>query len=255
MTVGSSAPQVAAENVVALPFFLMEDGEPSILIQNNSVLLYNGEKDLQISARYGMPMCMFYHCDFVYESEAPARSVLELAQDFREEYGYNFNREDQLIQAAACALHQQVQVEGSPNTITISGLPTTTAFPLYDEAVNNSLGVRVVFSETVSMHGIQVDADIWYREGQTLVLGLNRPVTISMGNDRSAKAHLRRVNMAADITMTETGAVVQFLSGGMMEAAVEGEATTDTPGWKVIKGDNETIFIKYGSEECLNLIF
>ena len=61
--------------------------------------------------------------------------------------------------------------------------------------------------------------------------------------------------MAADITMTDEGAQIHFLSGGMMEAAVEGEATTDSPGWKVTHRNNETIFTKFGSEESLNLIF
>lgn len=248
-------PQVAAENVVALPFFLMEDGEPTVLVQNNSVLLYNGDRDLEISARYGMPMCMFYHCDFVYQSEDPARAVLETAQNFREKYGYNFNREDQLIQAAACALRQQIRVESSQNGITVSCLQPATSFSLYDEAVNRSLGVRVVFAENVDIDQIGVDADIWYWDGQALVLGLNRPAALSIEPAQTAAPHLRRINMAADITMTETGATIQFLSGGMMEVSVAGTAATDSPDWKVIQRDNETIFIKYGSQEQLNLIF
>lgn len=249
-------PQVAAENVVALPFFLMKDGDPTLLVQNNSVLLYNGEEDLAISARYHMPMCLFYHCDFAYLSEDPARTVLESAQRFRNAYGYNFNREDQLIRAAACALHHQVWCDGTLDSgVTISPLLEATAFELNDKGVNRSLGARVVFSEEVDTERIRVDADVWYWDGQDLILGLNRDVKLTVGSSRTAMPHLRRINMAADITMTETGALVQFLSGGMMEASVEGEATTDSPGWKVIHRDNETIFIKYGSLESLNLIF
>lgn len=251
----ATAPQVAAENVVALPFFLMESGKPTVLIQNNSVLNYNDEPDLQISARYGMPICLYYHCDFAYASEEPARSALETAQNFRVTYGYNFNREDQLIQAAACALHQQVRVEESKNGITITGMEPQADFALYDEAVNGSLGVRVVFSEKINAGQVGVDADIWYRDGQTIVLGLNRPVTLNLGGRQPSQPHLCRINMAAELTMTETGAEVRFLSGGMMEASVQGEATTDSPGWKVIHRGDETVFIKHGSLETLNLIF
>ena len=251
----ATAPQVAAENVVALPFFLMEDGDPTVLIQNNSILLYNGARDLKISARYGMPMCLYYHCDFVYESEGPAREALETAQDFREKYDYNFNREDQLIQASACALRQQVRVEETENGITICGIQPQADFALYDEAVNSSLGVRVVFSEKINARRVGVDADIWYRDGQTLVLGLNRPVTLTLGERQSAEPHLCRVNMAAELTMTEAGAEICFLSGGMMEASVKGEATTDSPGWKVTRRGDETVFVKYGSQQRLNLIF
>jgi len=233
----------------------MEQGKPTALIQNNSVLLYNDEQDLEISARYHMPMCMYYHCDFVYQSDAPARTAMETAQNFREKHGYNFNREDQLIQAAACALHQQVRVKDDQNGITISTFSRATDFPLYDEDVNTSLGVRVVFSENIDIEQIRVDADVWYWDDQTLVLGLNRPVSISKGSAQPVEPHLRRVNMAADIKRTETGAVVQFLSGGMMEVSVAGDATTDSPDWQIIKRDHETIFVKYGSQESLNLIF
>ena len=253
---GATAPQCAAENVLALPFFLQEDTESSLLVQNNGVLLYNGQDDLDISARYGMPMCIFYHCDFVYRSEEDARRVLQIAQEFRQTYGYNFNREDQLIQAAACALHQQVWAEGDfENGITISPLAHATAFALNDMSVNRSLGARVRFSERIDTSGIRVDADVWYWDGRDLIIGLNRPVTLTTGEPQATGHHLRRINMAADVTVTDDGAVVQFLSGGMMEASVEGHAATDSPGWKVIHRDNETIFIKYGSSESLNLIF
>lgn len=251
-------PQNSAENVVALPFFLMRDGEPTVLVQNNSVLLYKGDEDLEISARYGMPVCMYYHCDFVYESEEPARKVMETAQSFREQYGYNFNREDQLIQAAACALHQQLRTEGSltdKNGITIAPVQTESSFALYDEAVEASLGIRVVFSEGTDLENVCVDADIWYWDGRDLILGLNREVKVSVSSSQPNTPHLRRINMAADVTMTDDGAEVRFLSGGMMEASVEGEATTDSPGWKVAHRENETVFTKYGSQESLNLIF
>ena len=252
----ATAPQCAAENVLALPFFLREDGQSTLLVQNNGVLLYNGQDDLDISARYGMPMCIFYHCDFVYESEDPARTVLQTAQEFRETYGYNFNREDQLIQAAACALYQKVRAEGDLETgITISPMQNADDFALNDEAVSRSLGARVIFSERIDTAGLQVDADIWYWDDADLIIGLNRVVTISAGETQPSEPHLRRINMAADVTMTDSGALVQFLSGGMMEASVEGHATTDSPGWQVTHRDNETIFIKYGSSESLNLIF
>ena len=255
---GIRDPQVAAENVLALPFYLMDDGKPTLLVQNNGVLLYNGERDLEISARYGMPMCMFYHCDFAYLSEDPARTVLQTAQDFRERYGYNFNREDQLIQASACALDQQVRSRGSltdKNGITITPDAPKAVSALYGDAVSRSVGVRVVFSEQVDTETIRTDADVWYWDGRELVLGLNRAVKLQIGSEQSAGSHLRRINMAADITMTDEGAQIHFLSGGMMEAAVEGEATTDSPGWKVTHRNNETIFTKFGSEESLNLIF
>ncbi len=254
----ATTPQAAAENVVALPFFLMEEGERTMLVQNNATLLYAGPDWYARSARYHMPVCIYYHCDFAYESDEPTHAALQSVQRFREDYGYNFNREDQLMLASAAALHQSVGVQGGlaeGDAVTLSLAAPTGAFDLYDENVYRSLGVRMVFSKRVNAEDLQIDADVWYREGNAVVLGLNRSVTVSRNGEEEGGAHIRRINMAANIGMTDTGAKVDFLSGGMMELAVEGNATTDTPGWTVIEREHETVFTKYGTNGSLNLIF
>ena len=179
-------------------------------------------------------------------------------QDFRESYGYNFNREDQLMRASAAALHQSVEVQGGltgEEGLTLTLGDPTGMFDLYDEDVYRSLGVRMVLSKRLEAKNLQIDADVWYREGNTVVLGLNRSVTVRQNGEEQSDPHIRRINMAADVTVTDTGAQVDFLSGGMMELAVEGTVTTDTPGWTVIQREHETVFTKYGTNGSLHLIF
>ena len=252
-----TSPQAAAENVLALPFYLMKDGERSLLIQNNSTLMYSSKEWNAISARYGMPVCIYYHCDFAYENSPDTIASLEAVQEFRETYGYNFNREDQLMLASAAALHQTVEVSGAlshKDGIELrSGLPSA-QFDLYNEEVYQSLGLRMVFSHKVNAESLAVDADVWYREGNTLILGLNRPVRV-YAQEQEPSVHLRRINMAGRITSAEQSFTVEFLSGGLMELSVEGYATTDCPGWKVLHRENETVFTKYGSKESLTIIF
>ncbi len=253
----TNTPQTAAENVVSLPFYLIRDGERTLLMQNNATLTYTSPEWYAISARYRMPVCIYYHCDFAYESDEPSHAALSEVQAFREEYGYNFNREDQLMLASAASLHQSVSVSGgitSPGGITISPDEPFADYALYDEAVSRSLGLRLLPSAAISDDELNVDADIWYRDGNCLVLGLNRSVVVERAPAESG-SHIRRVNMAADIVPTADGALVSFLSGGMMELAVEGRATTDSSGWTVLERENETVFIKYGNCESLNLIF
>lgn len=253
----AGTPQVAAENVVSLPFFLMEDGEMTTLVQNNSTLLYADPGWYALSARYNMPVCIYYHCDFAYESEEASRADIEEAQTFRENYGYNFNREDQLMLASAAALNQTVEVAGSltEGGVSISLSAPAASFDLYDEDVYNSLGVKMVLSSRIDPESVFVGADIWYRSENTIVLGLNRDVSLSLAGSGEESPHIRRINMAADVSMTETGARVEFLGAGMMELSVEGKASTDTPGWAVQERENETVFISFGDGGVLDLIY
>lgn len=243
----AGTPQVAAENVVALPFFLRNEDEQTLLMQNNSVVMYTNDDWYAISARYEMPICLYYHCDFAYEGEAPHIESIEQVQRFREKYGYNFNREDQLMLASAAALQQSVQAQGSLR----NGLTLTSDA---SDEIGRSLGVRVLLSRAVECESLSVDADVWQRKDCELVLGLNRTVCLTM-QPMEETTHISRINMAAELTMQENGAKVQFLSGGMMELAVVGKASTTCEGWIVTEQNGETIFTKFGNEEILELSF
>jgi len=245
-------PQVSAENALALPFYLMDGDAETLLVQNNSVLPYKNDDWYQISARYGMPVCIYYHCDFVYENEDPYIRDIQKVQDFRVTYGYNFNREDQLMLASAAALNQSVSVTGNlSDGLTLTG-SVAPDHPLYDEAVSASLGVKVVFSADMDAAAFIPDADIWKLEGNSLILGLNRTVSLLPGEITRAR-HLTRINMAADITCTEHELLVEFLSHGMMQAAVKGHAVTDSPGWTLEYVNGETVFTKFGAADTLHI--
>ena len=94
-------PQANAHSVLSLPFFLTQDGEWTILLQNCASLLYAEESWPDLSARYGMPICVYYHCDFTAEDSATSEQKIQQVQAFREKYGYSFVMENQLASAAA----------------------------------------------------------------------------------------------------------------------------------------------------------
>ncbi len=254
----ATTPQSAAENVVSLPFFLVEDGEKTTLVQNNSVVMYANDDWYELSARYHMPVCLYYHCDFAYVSDAESIANIEKVQAFREQYGYNFNREDQLMLASAAALHQSVRAEGSiqeGEILTLTSELDSTDFALYSSEVSRSLGVRVILSTSVDPQDIAIDADVWMQNGREIILGLNRSVRLGALQTQGQDCHITRINMAADVELTENGAQINFLSGGMMELAVKGKASTASDGWIVTEQNGETIFTKFGSNEVLELTF
>ncbi|NLT63154.1 MAG: VCBS repeat-containing protein [Clostridiales bacterium] len=257
-----NAPQVAAENVISLPFYLKSGGENTILLQNCSVLPYKGSDWTDISAKYGIPVCVFYHCDFVYRSDEEAIPYLKQLSDFWWENGYNFVKEDQMMTATAASYNMNVTVEGvnfavdSPIDILVKANEISSDFPLYNKLYQNSAGAKIVFSENIDARNIATDADVWKLEGNTLYISLNKPVSVK---DTLAEAenniHIERVNIAADIKTNPDGAVISFLDNGMMQAVVSGRAETASEGWTVSERDGKTIFTKYGAADVLDISY
>jgi hypothetical protein len=245
-------PQVAAENVVSMPFFLMNGGQPSILMQNCSVLPYRGAEWTDISGKYGVPTCVYYHCDFVYESDAEARSYMSALSDFWWKHGYNFAGEHQLMAATAAAYNLTVTASGDLETgLSLTPGAASDDFPHYDENFQNASGVKLVFKEGVDVSALSVDADVWRTSGNAVYLGLNRPVSVKSG--ASASNHIERVNVPAEITSDSNGAELRFLDGGMMQVVVSGAAETSDDGWIITSRDGKTIFTKYGGADTLRI--
>ncbi len=249
----AEAPQVSAQNVVSLPFFLTVDGEKTILVQNCSTLLYADPEWTDISARYGMPVCIYYHCDFAYADEAAAQSNIQTAEDFRRTHAYNFVGEHQLMLATAAAYNLSVKVVNDGEKILITPEALASDFPLYDERYQNSCGVRISVGEKLDMAELSVDADVWYAQGRDIFASLNRPITIASGEMYGT--HIRQINLPAEVSRTESGAEITFLDGGMMQVTVDGAASTSSDGWLKESYDGITVFTKYGKADTITIVF
>ena len=245
-------PQRAAENVIALPFFLQSGGRSTILIQPNSVLPYAGTDWSDLSGKYAMPVSIYFHCDFVYENDAESRGNCQKAAEFQQKFGYVFVREDQQMRAAAAALNLQVDARMKNGVLTLTAGQSGADFALYDAQTQSAMGVEVEFSARCSAADYAADANVWYQRGNSLYVGLDRPVTLTK-TTRAEDAHLTQVNTPARITLTEGGAEVAFLEDGMMEAVVDGAADTGSEGWTVTRQGDQTVFTKYGGADTLQI--
>jgi len=254
-----ATPQVSAENVISLPFFLTVDGKRTILLQNCSTLPYKDECWSDISAKYGMPMCIYYHCDLVYKSEESTRNSLQKIADFWKKHNYNFVMENQLMKASAAAYNLGIVLantegaDGKSLDMTVSPRTLSKDFALFDVGYQNSCGVKIEFGEAFNAENIAVDADVWYRDGNCIYAGLNRDVRVYEASRRADTPHIERVNTAAIIEKTVTGAVINFMDSGMMQLVVDGKASTATEGWTVTTENGKTVFTKYGDAATLEL--
>lgn len=249
----AATPQLAAENALFLPFFLKDGGEDAMLLLNVSTLTYRQEGWETISARYGVPMLMYFHCDMIYKDDDLSQKTVRQAGRFLRDNDYMCVREDQLAYASAAALNAQVSTwADEEGTIHLSAAPVSTEFAMYDESYQNAVGVKVSFAPGVEPEDVTTNATVWRQEGEYLYLSLDKPVTLKQEKD-SGKSHLRRVSLPADIHEEPEGLVVDFSQGGLMQVEVAGRATTTSEGWAVISHWKTTEFRKTGEASKLVL--
>lgn len=250
-------PQASARNVISLPFFLTQDGKWTLLLQNCCTMLYGYDEWTDISARYGMPMCVYYHCDFTAQDDTEAIASIEQVQAFREKFGYSFVMENQLASACAAAINLSLDIVGNSEEnfdIELVGSGQLNTFPLYSGNYQISTGVRLSLGTALQGRDIRTDADVWHRDGSDLYIGLNRPVRVFEAAEGAAEeaAHIERVNLPATISTHEGGASVSFLSNGYMEVETSAPATTQSSGWTAKElEDGGTLFYKYGAASAL----
>lgn len=251
----TTPPQYAKENVLSMPFFLENNGKETILVQNNSTLLYTPSEMYLVSAKYRMPMSLFYHCEFCYQTDVGARTMLEGAENFRRSTGYNFTSEDQMMKASAAVIKQNAKAEGAllGEGLKISSFLKDTSYKLYDENIAKSLGARIEFAEYLNAAEFASDASMWQRDGNALVISLDKPVSVYKAV--SEETRLARVNMAAKIEAHETRAIITFLDKGMMQVVVRGDAEAKEKGWKKTLFNGQTMFTKYGKGETLTITY
>ena len=254
-------PQYSAQNVISLPFYLTVDGERTILLQNCSTVCYQGSNWSDISARWDMPIAVYYHCDFTVGNEETARTNLETVEAFRQAHGYSFVMENQLMYASAAAYNMTLSVSGGYSDGAFDATFTAGAennrAAMYDGDYQTSTGAKISLGEALSDLDIAVDADVWHRDGSDIYVGLNRAARLYSAGGEQEGTHLTRVNLPAMISSHEAGATIQFAEGGMMECAVSGEASTASTGWSARTTENgETIFTCYdAAPRTLNITF
>ena len=254
-------PQYSAQNVISLPFYLTVDGERTILLQNCSTVCYQGSNWSDISARWDMPIAVYYHCDFTVGNEETARTNLETVEAFRQAHGYSFVMENQLMYASAAAYNMTISVSGGCSDGAFDATFTAGAennrAAMYDGDYQTSTGAKISLGEALSDLDIAVDADVWHRDGSDIYVGLNRAARLYSAGGEQEGTHLTRVNLPAMISSHEAGATIQFAEGGMMECAVSGAASTASAGWSARTTENgETIFTCYdAAPRTLNITF
>lgn len=251
-------PETARENVIAYPFYLENDEEKSMIIQNSSVLGYNTQGLEDVSAKYDVPLTIYYHCDFIYEDDTRSRSIIEEAANFQKKYSYNFVTEDQMMLANAAAYNLNVEIEQNEKDnfdFTVNPLYQKNNHPLYNEDYLKSSGCRISLSKSLEDKNIVTDATVVYRQDNNIYVSADKSFRIFESDTKFEESKLRRLNIPANVNYGNKNIKIDFLDDGMMQCVVEGQAMTNNEAWKVEYDENLnlTTFTKFGDKEKLTI--
>lgn len=248
----------AAETAVVNPFFLVNDGKRTMLMQNiqSALPCYSNRlscsKDwIYTTAKYESPVLNYHHPDDM--DVKLAKEIVYNAETFRKKFKYNFMKEDQMMKAIAAAYNLTVSVDANDGILKINPVSADNNMPLYDENAQSAAGIKVEFSSHYKGK-YSTDAVVWSKSRNTLYAGLDREISI-LPYEKQEKQHLLRVNVPAKISVNDDGVDISFLDDGLMQAVVKGRAFTKDSHWKSVYENGETTFTAFGEKRNLQIIF
>lgn len=247
--------KVDTENALSMPFYMNKTSGSDFMMINASTLLHKDDKYSKISAKYNIPLEIYYHADFDNEDMKKEEEVVKRVSKFVDENGYNFVREDQLIKAASAAYNSDVDIKHDKNSITLKSKGKNSELELYDARYQNSTGVRISFSDEYDLDTISTDADVWSKDKNSIYISLNKEAHVYKDKRQKVKnnINIKRINIPAKINQNKDNMKIEFLDDGMQQVEVYGKANTETKGWKITNNDDNTIFTKYGKSSGLEI--
>jgi hypothetical protein len=245
-----AVPEVSAENSILVPFYL-DNGQ--LMFQPCNVP--NGKNEYaQITAKYGLPLLFYNHCDYVYREQEAEEEKIKAVDTLVNDWEYNFVQENQLAKMTAAAYNTKVNAKWENDTLTLSAQAKSTSIPLYDKNYQNAVGVKIILADGKVSDGFNIDASVYYKKDNCIYVSLDENGAKISKSGENNDLPLTSVNLPSKISKSKNGATIKFLDGGMMTAVVDGTAKTTSDGWEVTHQDGKTVFRKYGKAETLKIV-
>ncbi len=243
----SAVPQSSTENVLSLPFFTDENKD--FLVLNTGTLLYLDDEYADITAKYYLPLEVYYHCDFAYENTRKSENDIKHVDDFVRRNGYYFVREDQLVKSVAASENMFVEVKKTEKGFELESKPLTKGFPLYDEDFASSTGVRIEFSLGTDMNNVSVISDVVSVDGTDVYTSLNKQACISFDKTDVRKTNIIGLNTPAKIETDENTTKITFSGYGLLIAELDKNVVLNSKDWNVETKENSLLVSKFSSED------
>jgi hypothetical protein len=248
--------QPGPETVLSLPYYLDTDGGTILMLNVPTLFVSDNYTWLSATGRSEAPICAYYHCDNMYKDAERKEADIQTFAAYARRFRYNPVTEEQLVKTVAAAYNMDLTVTGETDGsgLRFEAKPGAGGNPLLDPEYEQSVGLKITFSDDIMSFDVSVDADVFNWFNGSLYVGLNRPVTITGADTPEETAHITRINLPAEVETSESGATVSFLEGGMMQVAVDdGLCRTFSEGWTTRVTTEGTVFTKFGDPGSLEL--
>ena len=250
----NSSTKIGTENILSMPFYMDTTKDKDFMMMNTSSPLDKENRYLTMSAKYNMPLEIYYQAELDLE-HVEKEEVVKRISKFVEKNNYNFVREDQLIKAVSAAYNSHVDTKQDKGSITLKSKAKNQELELYNEKYEESTGVRVSFSTEYDLSNVSTDADVWSKDKDSIYISLNKETKIYRDRRQlvGKNINIKRINIPAKISHDKGIMEIQFLDSGMQQVEIYGKASTQSKGWETTNRDGNTIFTKYGKSSSLRI--
>ena len=252
----STAPQSSTENVLGFPGFINKDS--SMLAFNTGTLLYLDDSITDITAKYSLPMSIYYHCDFAYENPDAAENDVKHVADYVKRNGMSFVKEDQFAKMTAASVNLNIHVKfNDDGSFTLYPTNKNENFPMFDETYAKTVGVRMEVSKGDSIDNYTSDAEFYFTKKNALTFTLNKNVTVekaAFDDNNATKSHIASFNTPAKVMYGDGMAVVSFDDNSYVQVTVEGKAECSSKSVSSEYDGKYTVFYGFGIKN-MNIVF
>lgn len=238
-----TAPQVSAENVLGIPTFA--DDNNSLMVLNTGTLLYLDDKISSLTAKYNLPMSIYYHCDFAYKDKTGAENDIKHVDNFVKEHGYSFVREDELVKMAAASYNTNFTVKKTADGFVINKQYISNDFALFDENYGDCVGVKLEVSQQKNIDDVFVDAKIYDKNKDCIIFTPLDTASITFGGEAEQQVHIVSINRPANVKYASGTVSLSFVDEGYSEIKLYGKAQSNTKGVTTRYDGKYTVFYGY----------
>ncbi len=242
-----AVPQVTTENVLGIPAYF--DDEQQFLVFNTGSLLYLDDSISDLTAKYNLPLSVYYHCDFAYKDLKAAERDVKQVNEYVKRNNMSFVKEDELAKMASASVNSNVTCRLEDGKIILSSTTLDKSLPLYDEKYSQATGVRIEFKKGADIDGFYHNADVYYFEDNGFVVTMNKEIVVGYDENTERESHIACVNIPCKINRSENLCFVSFEgTPAYCEIKVCGKAKTSTQGWTTQMQGQYTVFKAFGNK-------
>lgn len=213
-SIKAGEPSLSRDYLWTIPFKLANGWmEEDFILYSPSPYVPTFEKVYEGYIAFDLPINHFYHIEYDLNREEGFEKLLykvEFLDKIRDQYEYNFMTENQMFNIFKEVMDSSIIIE--PSVV-------KDGFGLSISSNSHVVGVKFEKGERLINENLAVDGDIYYKDGNSIYIGLNRQVNIYESEEKD-QPHIVRVNVPVEIQKEEDLVVISLEDKGLQQIKI-----------------------------------